>query len=119
MEPYEGMGYPAVEIENTFAKFLGDRIGDRGLSHDADVFRGGHVKTIGKALNRLASQLERRVNNLPGGLPSASSIVNSLRGVASEMEAQPETVKERYDYHWMIVADLVQALDALLEKNGV
>ncbi len=117
------MTYDAVSIENSFARLTGTQIGARGKAHDADFFRSGNLKSIGKALINGADAMEKRLKAIKfepedyenGGIKTRlDSYINRLRRLATHMTALK--TKEPEDYHWEIVGCLIGTIDALLSK---
>jgi len=125
MEKYSGMGYPAVAIEHDFEIFLQKQIGGRGQHYDADFFRAGDRKQIGKAIEDVATKLESRINTIKfsaletkdgGEKARLDVVINSIRGIAADMIQSKKN--EPYDYHWILVAELILALDSILTHFG-
>lgn len=123
MESFTGLNYNAVGIEHAFAMFMQQGVGERGLPHDADAFRMGEVKSLAEVIDRLADQLEARSHLIKfssneNGSPQAKIrvAVKSLHSLATAMKTSG--AEEPQDYHWLIVGDLVLAIDALLKQLG-
>jgi len=123
MKHLKGLGYDAAGIEHSFAIFLEQHIGKRGLPHDADVFRLGDTRALGKAIEQLANHLQTRMARISwpstaNGSSSArvQSVVQTLRSLSVDMQAS--AAKEPQDYHWLIIGNLVLALAAVLDQFG-
>ncbi len=117
--------YDAVQIEYAFAHLLQKPIGARGGLHDADVFRHGSVKELGKLLDATAEHLSRRISIIQfapieceagGAKAQIQGSLLGLKGIAKEMMQEQDTDENREseDYHWLIVGDLVQTIASLL-----
>lgn len=113
--------FEAVGIEYAFATFLGEEIGKRGLLHDADMFRVGEVKSLGKLLEKFSKRFRDRVAKISFNQSNPSqrdskirlnSAINALERMANEMKKSKD--KEPEDYHWLIIRDLVNSLTDLL-----
>lgn len=126
MEQFKGAGYNAVGIEYSFAHILNKEIGARGGLNDADVFRIGSVKELGKLLEDTVKQLEDRCNKIrftenetvDGGLKPRTFVpLKRLQELAIEM--QKSKAKEADDYHWLIIGELVQIIDSVLRHYKV
>ena len=122
MEKYKGMGFKAVDIEHSFAIFLGKEVGARGESYDADVFRGGSTPSLGRALEDFCSRAAQRVSGLKfdaaEGLPAGAKIriesaLSSLAGITGDMKM--DKGREPDDYHWMIIGQLVALIAGILD----
>lgn len=123
MNHLKGLGYNAVGTEHAFAAFMQQRIGARGLPHDADVFRSGDICALGEVIEHFADHFQQRAAGIQwastaDGTPGArvQAAIQSLRSLATRMKAS--RAKEPEDYHWLIVADLVLVTAALLEHIG-
>ncbi len=124
MNHLKGLSYNAVGTEHAFAVFMQQRVGQRGLPHDADVFRSGDVRALGKVIEEFADHFMQRATGIQwattaNGTPGArvQSAIQSLRSLATDMKASQ--AKEPQDYHWLIVGELVLAIAALLDQLGV
>ena len=122
MDKYKGMGFKAVDIEHSFATFLEKQPSGRGQSYDADVFRGGHVNNLGKALedfcNHMVQRLSRSTFDASESLRAGAKIriesaITLLSGIAKEMKT--DNGKEPDDYHWLIVGEMVSIIAGLLD----
>ncbi|MGR0277735.1 hypothetical protein ACUM5Y_01660 [Marinomonas dokdonensis] len=117
----------AVDIEYAFARITGNEIGDRGHPYDADIFRGGRISEISKALELAIGAIEKRFKNL-----SLSESDNEAGGIGAQIEVAllrlKEIIKnmegheglEPHDYHWSIAASLLTVINTLLviaERN--
>ncbi|QUX92632.1 hypothetical protein CYL31_15040 [Marinomonas sp. A3A] len=111
----------AVDIETAFARITGEKIGARGLFHDADVFRGGRVSDISKALGAAIEAIETRVEELAwsendkksGEIGAQTQVaISQLKAIVKYMENHERL--EPHDYHWSIVASLFTIINALL-----
>lgn len=107
---------PAL-VEHAFETLLG-RPGQRPTEGwQADVFREGVVARLGALVTGIAADLDGRV------AASASFAVREAVARAAErlleigdlMRAQPEDAREPFDYHWIIIGELVAAVAALTE----
>lgn len=117
------MSFDAVSIEYAFANLIGNPIGARGTSHDADVFRGGEAKSLSFALSEAIDALEAKVNALkfdpeesqPGGTKARLDVaIDRLKRIAETMSKSKAVAGE--DYHWEIIGCLVSTIAALLVK---
>jgi len=123
MKPFEGMSYPATDIEHTFARIVGAGIGKRGENWDADMFRGGYTQSIGKALGTAADALRHRINSLPAdAVPDRTKRLNhycdELEGIGKAMAQETEEPRTRDDYRWFIVSSLLPIIHDLLDREG-
>lgn len=125
MKKFKGINFDAVEIEYAFARILGRQIGLRGGPNDADVFRHGDIKSLGKLLKKTADAIENRVKNLsftsqdsePGKCKTIIDIsIKSLRNIADVMVKEDD--REPDQYHWIIIGRLLNIINGLLEKHG-
>jgi hypothetical protein len=124
MNHLKGFNFDAVGIEHSFAIFMQEKIGERGHAHDAEVFRAGEVRQLGQVIERLANHLQLRVDRVLLGdaakeKPGArlSGAIEGLRTIARDMKNSES--KEPEDYHWLVVGELVLAIAAILDHNGV
>ena len=124
MNQLKRLGYNAIGIETAFGIFMQQRNRQRGLPHDADVFRAGDVRALGEIIERFADHFQQRAAGIPwpstadGTLGArVQSSIDSLRSLATEMKAS--SAKEPQDYHWLIVGDLVLVIAALLDQLEV
>ena len=117
----------AVDIEFAFTRITGNEIGERGLSHDADFFRGGNVADISKALQSAIEAIEERYSRLrlndkdsePGEIGAQIFVAITQLGRATKAMGNTEA-SEPHDYHWAIVANLLTVINTLLvmaERN--
>jgi len=120
--------YDAISIEYSFTHANKGKIGHRGEPWDADTWRHGSHKIIGKALIATAKSFEARRKQIPwnpaeqepGHIGVRLHIaIEGLRKTGEEMAAKKDDVREREDYHWIIVGQLVSMVDCLLQKHGV
>lgn len=123
MNHLKGMSYDAVGIEHAFAIFM-QQAGKRGLPHDADVFRSGDIRSLGKVIEHFAEHLHKRARHIqwPSTANGSSwarieSAIKSLHSLAADMKAS--RAKEPQDYHWLIIGELVLVITALLDELGV
>lgn len=117
------MSFDAVSIENAFARLIGNPVGARGTSHDADVFRGGLPEQLALALYDAANALDTQVKSVdfeaadsePGGAKARIEVaISRLKKTARAMSNS--TVVSREDYRWEIIGCLVSTVAALLER---
>lgn len=118
------MSFDAVSIEYAFAQLIGNPVGARGTSHDADVFRGGNPKDLSKALLDAITALENKAKSVTftsadaanGGAKARLDVaISRLRDYANELSKSKNV--EREDYHWEIIGALISVIAALLEKS--
>lgn len=124
LDQLSGLGYNAVGIEYAMAILFGDRIGERGLAHDADVFRDSTTAELAVVIRRIADTIETRTQNIQfkedgNGSPKKriGTVATSLRNIAEAMENSNE--EEVQDYHWLIIAELILTIASLLDEAGV
>ena len=131
MDNYEGMHFDATKPEYAFARMLGIGIGVRGGVNDADVFRAGNTKELGKLMQATCVALRERVEAIPFSeadkSPSTQNAeagckvfidhsINALERLAVDMAKSNE--REQSDYHWLLIADLLSIIDSLMKKMG-
>ncbi len=129
MDTHKGMDFDATKPEYAFARILGKRIGARGGLNDADVFRGGDIKDLGKLMQATCRALRKRINAIhfsnadksistknaeAGCKVFIDSSIEGLERLANDMITATE--QEREDYHWLIIADLIIIIDTLMKK---
>lgn len=114
--------FDAVRIEYAFAFFFEKGIGKRGGLHDADVFRAGEYKELGKLLEVFAQHFAKRVERVQfapeesqnGGAKARLSIaIESLAEMGATLKKHKG--REPEDFHWAIIGDLIGSLAALLD----
>jgi hypothetical protein len=118
------MSFDAVSIEYAFARLVGNPIGGRGTSHDADVFRSGKPTSLAEALSEAIDAIEERANSIdfapedsdPGGSKTRLEVAISHLRKTSEAMSQSKTA-EPQDYHWAIIGCLISIITSLFEKN--
>lgn len=130
MKNREGALYDVMKIMNTFNKFLEkDTNHISPCSTDPYVFRGGDAKELGELLEATATALKKKMNNIPF-VPYDQKLleksvetefkkrfdhsIESLYFTANAMKESGE--EEPEDYHWLIIADLIDIIDVLLKK---
>lgn len=123
LDQLSGLGYHAVGIEYAMAILFGDPLGQRGMDHDADVFRHSDTSELSKVVFRIADTIESRIKNLQfandeNGSPKKrlETVATSLRGIAEAMSNSKE--EETQDYHWLIIGELVLTVASLLDNAG-
>lgn len=126
MKSLKGADYNAVGIEYSFAFLLGLKIGVRGRINDADVFRIGSVKKLGKLIEATASSLQERCNKIKfsaeevrdgDNKPKTFVAIKGLKDIAKEMKNSRD--KEPDDYHWLIIGELIQIIDSILRHHKI
>ena len=114
--------FDAVNIEYAFAFLLERTIGGRGGPHDADIFRHGDAKDLGKLLQKTAEHLRLRVDKIkfaPEALEKGGAkiridvAIDQLENLGVELMSQNS--KEPNDYHWSIIAEFVFVIGGLLD----
>lgn len=112
----------AVDIEYSFARIIGNEIGERGTKYDADIFRSGSVSNISEALDSVVTSIESRFSNISfisddyesGGIAAQLDVsIKRLKRICKAMKEQH--IYEPNDYHWGIVANLLSIINVLLE----
>ena len=107
--------YDAVRIESAFRKLIGTS--STGIQRIyAGVFRDGEPNELSRALLEAAKAIEKRVNNISNINNEMINIaVDGLKKTADEMKLQKD--KEPYDYHWVIIGNLVSVIDILINAK--
>lgn len=122
MDKFKRINFDATSIEYSFARIFGHRLGQRGESNDADVFRSGNISDLGDNLINFCDHLEARLKQhyfhpdegLAGGAKARLDVaLEELREVAKEMQKSSE--KEPQDYHWLIIGSMVSIISSLLD----
>ena len=122
MKHLTGLGYNATGTENDFAIFFGAPDGKRGRAWDADNFRGGDYKKLGRLIIETADRLKVRADALvfepddaEGGGMSARlyTAIKTLIGIGRDLA--DDSGKEPDDYHWLIVSELISVITVLFD----
>lgn len=118
------MPFDAVDIEHAFARLIGDSLGGRGTSYDADVFRSGQLSSIAKALSEAIDAIESKadtinfseLDSIPGGSKARLDVtIDRLRATAQSMSQSK--ISEPNDYHWGIIGHFISIITSLFEKS--
>jgi len=117
------MNFDAVNIEHAFAKLIGNPVGARGTSHDADVFREGNPKSLAVAIDEAVDSIEERIKAInftdddrkPGQARARIDVaINRLRNISQAMTKL--SGDNHQGYQWEIIGCLVSIIDVLIEK---
>lgn len=118
------MPFDAVDIEHAFARLIGESLGGRGTSYDADVFRSGRPSNPAKALSEAIDAIESKANtinfsepdSIPGGSKARLDVaIVRLRAVAQSISQSK--ISEPNDYHWEIISHFISIITSLFEKS--
>jgi hypothetical protein len=116
-----GVPFNALLVEYGLNRFLtGHR---RRLSTQADIFRGGDPRHLGRLVAAIGKELDVRTRDLPFLLPERrqnGSAARRLKGAIAELISVGDTLKrdgrpEPNDYHWLIIGALTVVLQSVLE----
>jgi hypothetical protein len=114
--------FEAVLIERAFARLFGDRMDERRDIYDADVFRGGDPKALGRLVQLAARWLMERLDTIPftpeeclraGARTRLDLGIECLDRHGAEMREVMPTNRE--DIRWSVIGDLVAIIVALLD----
>lgn len=114
--------YNAVSIEHIFAVLFGDPIGLRRDIYDADIFRDGDPKALGRLIELSAKWLEERLDNIsfaPEESLNAGAktrLVVAIKGLKEHGATLRESTKEYpNDPHWSIIGELMLCIISLMD----
>ena len=112
-------GMEAVDIQYAFATLFETPLGQRGLSHDAEVFSDGNVKDFAKLVNDLSKGLTKRMDRIRF-LPEESYQSEAKIRIDAAIErleriSNKITENEPWDFHWKIIGNLVWIVGSLLD----
>ena len=114
--------FNAVLVEYAFTRLFGDCPGERREIYDADLFRCGDPKGLGRLIQLTSKWLGERLDaiafapeeSLTAGARTRLDVaIERLERHGDEMRQSMPTNPE--DIHWYVIADLLDCITALLD----
>jgi hypothetical protein len=114
--------FHAVIAEYAFAWLIGDRVVERRELYDADLFRSGDPKGLGRLIQLTSRWLLERLDAIPfapeeslnaGAKTRLLVAIQRLEWHGEEMRKSMPTNRE--DIRWSVIGDLLNCITALLD----
>ncbi len=114
--------FEAVNVAYAFTRLFGDQPGKRREIYDADLFRSGDPKALGRLIQLTSRWLQERLDAIPfapeeshraGAKTRLDLAIKRLERHGAEMRQSMPTNRE--DIRWSVIGDLVDCITALLD----